>query len=317
MPNPGYRLLVLDLDGTLLDARGQLPEAHRRAVQTVRRQGVEVLIATGRDWDAMLDVYRALGLSTPAITIAGAQIVDSDGRVLKEHRMHPDAVAAIESAAEAAGASLVAVQDSGLSLGTRRADDFGPWEIWNPWTRIVGEPLARHRGGKLPLFMAVYGKRSCEALLPLAPALPDTQWELWAPRDDEHVLYLWHRDANKGTALAEFCAARGYRPEEVVAMGDALLDLSMLSWAGTGVAMAAAPDEVKRVCALVTEPDDPHPVATALWRLGLTPTLEPDGRAVAGTAGPGHEGIRLGGPPGGGAKGLPEELPGGPQGGEA
>lgn len=105
-------------------------------------------------------------------------------------------------------------------------------------------------------------------------------------------------------------------------MGDALLDLSMLRWAGTGVAMAAAPDEVKRVCALVTEPDDPHPVATALWRLGLTPSLEPDGRAVAGTAGPGHGGARLGGPagggsPGGGAKGLPEELPGGPPDDEA
>ncbi|MFO7171403.1 MAG: HAD-IIB family hydrolase [Bacillota bacterium] len=279
-----YRLLALDLDGTLLDAQGRVPPAHRDAVRQAMARGLEVVIATGRSWHEMVDIYQDLGLTTPAITLTGCQVVDARGRVLWEQRMDPAAAERLAAWAEAGGYSLVAVLDSGDVVATCQAPDFGPWEHWNPFTRVVGPlgPLLRRRP---PLLMAVYGRSACAAAAPLARDLPHTQAALWAPSAAEHVLCLWHREADKGRALAAFCQSRGYRPEEVIAMGDSVIDIPMLTWAGVGVAMPGAEPGVRAAATLRLEGPDPWPVRTALRRLGVLPAAA-DGE-VGGPAGVG------------------------------
>lgn len=265
-----YRLLALDLDGTLLDHDSRIPPAHREAVLTAMARGLEVVIVTGRSWHEMDAFYRELGLKTPAITLLGIQVVDGQGNTMWERRMDPTAANALTAAAETHGWPLSVIFESGVVAANRRAPDFARWEHWNPFTRVTAEPLAPRVAARAPLFMAVYGKAGCAACRALFPAgLPGTQWELHAPHDAEHVLFVWHREVDKGTALAAFCAERGYAPAEVVAMGDTLVDLPMLKWAGTGVAMAAAPAPVQAECALVAAAGDPAPVATALQRLGI------------------------------------------------
>ncbi|MCG0238127.1 MAG: HAD-IIB family hydrolase [Firmicutes bacterium] len=280
---PVYRLLALDLDGTLLDAQGRVPPAHRDAVRQAMARGLEVVIATGRSWHEMVEIYHDLGLTTPAITLTGCQVVDARGRVLWEQRMDPAAAERLAAWAEAGGYCLVAVLDSGDAVATCRAPDFGPWEQWNPFTRVVGplRPLLR----RPPLLMAVYGRSACAAAAPLVRELPHTQTAFWAPTPEEHVLCLWHREADKGRALAAFCQRRGYRPAEVIAMGDSVIDIPMLAWAGAGVAMPGAPPEVQAAAALRLEGPDPWPVRTALRRLGVLPE-EADG-GVGGPAGVG------------------------------
>lgn len=267
----GYRLLALDLDGTLLDAGSRIPPAHREAVVQARAKGLEVVIVTGRSWHEMDRFYQELGLTTPAITLLGAQVVDGQGRPILERRMEAAAAVALAQVADDRGWSLSVVFDSGVVRSNGRPPDYTPWEQWNPFTR-VGGPLAPAVAARPPLHMCAYGKAACDGFLAaFAGGLPATQWNLDAPAPDAVALFFWHEAVNKGAALAAFCAERGFHPSEVVAMGDNAIDLPMLRWAGTGVAMAAAPPHVQAECALVADPGDPQPVATALRRLGILP----------------------------------------------
>lgn len=264
-----YRLLALDLDGTLLDPHAHIPPAHRQAVYQAMARGLEVVIVTGRSWHEMDSFYRELGLTTPAITLLGGQVVDSRGRVIWEQRMDPAAALAVAAACDANDWACSAVLDSGVAVANRRAPDFDGWEQWNRFTRVEG-PLAPRVAARAPLHMAAYGKTAAEGVLAACvPGLVATQWELHAPRPEEMVLFLWHHEVDKGAALAAYCRERGIRPEEVVAVGDHAVDLPMLRWAGTAVAVAAAPPHVQAECALVIPAGDPHPVATALQRLGI------------------------------------------------
>ena len=71
LPN-GYRALLLDLDGTLLDRTSRVTEANAAAVREATDAGLEVWIATGRSVCAMKSFHKQLGLSTPACCYNGA-----------------------------------------------------------------------------------------------------------------------------------------------------------------------------------------------------------------------------------------------------
>ena len=68
------RLLVLDVDGTVTDARHEIPDVTRQAVQRVRDAGVRVMLATGRRYRDALPVAVALGIDTPLVTASGALV---------------------------------------------------------------------------------------------------------------------------------------------------------------------------------------------------------------------------------------------------
>lgn len=263
------RLLALDLDGTLLDAAGRLSPAHRSAVRAARAQGIEVVLATGRSWRGCQDVYRTLDLTLPAITYLGAQVVDGSGQVLWANPLPPAAVAAAWDVARRAGASLVACLGPGRAVGNVQAADFGPWAVWNPFTEIVGD-LTPHLAAAAPLMLVVYGAAGVAALRAAFPTgLPGCTSDVWDGRPEEALIHFWRQGVDKSVALARLCRQLGFRPAEVLAMGDGLADLEMLRWAGTAVAMAAAPAAVRAVADAVADAQDPHPVATALQRLGI------------------------------------------------
>lgn len=266
---PDYRVLALDIDGTLVDSAGNLPPAHAAAVATARRRGLKVVLVTGRGWGGTRPLYQTLDLTEPAILFSGSQVVDSSGQPTWEQRLDPADTARICAAAEAPPISLVACIDGERSLASRWTDDFDAWDLWAPGVPVVGD-LAPHLAQRPPLFLCGYGERAARTLLAAFPdGLPATRFQLYDPRPAETVLFLWHRAADKAAALQRVCATWGIGPTGVVAIGDHPIDLDMLRWAGTGVAVGTAPPAVRQACALVTEPDDPAPVASALRRLGI------------------------------------------------
>ncbi len=85
---------------------------------------------------------------------------------------------------------------------------------------------------------AVYGDRSARHALAAFPdGLPDSQLDLTDHIAGETVLHVWHKEVHKGSALAEYCRQRDLDPEGVMAIGDHRMDVSMLKYAGIGVAV--------------------------------------------------------------------------------
>lgn len=249
----GIKLLALDLDGTMLDRQSRLPEANRAAAAEAMARGIEVILVTGRSWLGARRYYEELGLTGPSILYLGAlTVADRSGRIQHHRPLVAEAWERLRAFALVEGLPVTAcagtdqaVADGELpphdlvaadtAYATCRADDFVGWDEWNPYS-VIAPDLAPCKAP--PIMLAVYGRRAAMRVMEAFPqGLPASQFDLTDKLEGETVLHIWHRDVDKGWALDRFCRERGYQPDEVAALGDAPMDLSMIRYAGVGVAM--------------------------------------------------------------------------------
>lgn len=264
------KLLAIDLDGTLLDRQERIAEADRQAVAAAQATGIQVMIVTGRSWRSTQPYYEALGLTGPAICYLGALVLaDGSGRLLRCKPLPPEAWQHLRRFALAAGLAVTAcvatdqaVRDGVLqnadllaadtAYATCPADDFQGWADWNPYTEL-DPALARCEAP--PIMAAIYGERSVRLAMAAFPdGLPGAQFDLSDHIEGETVLHVWHESVDKGLALAEYCRDAGITPDQVMAIGDAPMDLSMLRFAGIGVAMPTGHAELRRAADWVATP---------------------------------------------------------------
>lgn len=247
------KLLAIDLDGTLLDRQSRIPPENKQAVTAAQEAGLQVVLVTGRSWRATRPHYDELGLTGPAVCyLGGLVLADGSGRVLRHRPLVSQAWSRLRDFALAEGLALTAcvaadeavanlkLPTEGLvaadvAYATCKADDFNGWEDWNPYTEL--DPLL-DRCQAPPMMAAVYGDRSARRALEAFPdGLPSSQFDLSDHIAGETVLHVWHEEVDKGRALAALCRDLGVAPEEVMAMGDHPMDISMLRFAGIGVAV--------------------------------------------------------------------------------
>lgn len=256
------RLFAFDLDGTLVDRAGGISAENLRAVAQARASGAEVIIVTGRSWRSTLPYYRALQMTGPAICYLGALVVaDGTGRVTDHLPLAPEAWNPLRRLALAEGLSITAAFAvpgdrpgrvhgpgdetafrsaeqscaSDVAYATGRAEDFRGWADWNPYTEI--DP-SLERCIAQPTMAAVYGDWSVGRVMAAFPhGLPRAQFDLSDRVQGETVLHVWHESVDKGSALARYCRQRSIPPDAVMALGDAAMDVSMLRFAGIGVAV--------------------------------------------------------------------------------
>jgi Cof subfamily protein (haloacid dehalogenase superfamily) len=264
------KLLALDLDGTLLDAESRFFPGVHEAVMAAQAAGLEVVLVTGRSWRGAQAFYQALSLKGRAICYLGALVVDGQtGAIIRHRPLVAEAWAQVRKLALAEQLAVTAcvgadaaVEEGALparnlvaadtAIATRKADDFTGWEAWNPYTEIAPD-LAAAEGP--PTMAAIYGDRAVQRVLAAFPGgLPESQFDLTDKIRGERVLHIWHTDVDKGRALAAYCRYRGVLPEEVAAFGDAPMDLSMIKFAGLGVAVPDAHPALRAAADLVAGP---------------------------------------------------------------
>lgn len=264
------KLLALDVDGTLLDVQSRLPEANRQAVRRALDAGLEVMLVTGRSWRGAQPIYTELGLSGPSICYLGGLVVAGpDGRVVYHRPLAPGAWEVLKAFAVQEGLSVTAcaaveqaVADGHLpaenlvaadtAYSTCAAEDFTNWAGWNPYT-VMAPDLSPCKVS--PMMVAVYGDRAAGRVLEAFPrGLPESQFDLHDKVAGETVLHVWHDSVDKGRALAAYCQQRGIRPDEVAAMGDMPMDISMIRYAGIGVAVPDGHSQLKQAATWVATP---------------------------------------------------------------
>jgi hydroxymethylpyrimidine pyrophosphatase-like HAD family hydrolase len=253
LPRP--RLLACDIDGTILDGRGQLRPVVRDAITAIAASGVEVILATGRSpWSGIADLAARLGLDGPQVTMQGALVSSPGSGTIHRLRALPPRtyVDALRFADELGIDPIVALLDGhraerivdGAALFTT------PFIEGDGFHYVAGlERLVDQR--PLRVFLPTGGGRHRAVREAAAERFAGMASLVWT--DTSGVEFL-APGTNKGEAVAWLAEARGIPLDEVAAVGDAMNDTEMLRAAGRSAAMGSAPAEV-RAAADIVVPD--------------------------------------------------------------
>ena len=271
-----YRLVALDLDGTLLDSQLQIRSATIDALARVRAMGVQVMIVTGRHHEAAYPYWHQLGLELPAICCNGTYMYDYRQR---------QALVSNPLPRKAARRLLELVRKHDIYTMIY-IDDFMAYEseckhlnLLLQWSATLPEAV-RPRIERVQSFERMLEEigtvwkfaASGNDLPAMSTFASDLQQSLglsceWSANNRLDIACAGN---SKGSRLAGWIAGQGIAREEVIAFADQQNDMEMLRLAGTGVAMGNSREEVQACADWITGSNDSDGLADALHRFILT-----------------------------------------------
>lgn len=266
------KLILLDLDGTLLTSKKTLSPVNRAALEQCAAKGVHIVPSTGRFYSGMPQVVRDLPFVRYVIAINGAQIYDvREDKVLSRQEIGLDDAFRIFDVLDNLPVIYDCFQDNwGYMTASLYAqiDEFIPNPQTNQMVKTLRKPvndLRTYLAGqgrliqKIQMFFRDMNARA-EALVQLPEQFPDMAVSSSIPNNIE----INAKGANKGQALRFLCQYLGLDIAESMSFGDSSNDLSMMKAAGTGVAMANAEPALLASADYVTDTNDHDGVAKAI-----------------------------------------------------
>jgi Cof subfamily protein (haloacid dehalogenase superfamily) len=261
------RLLISDVDGTLVTTEKVLTPASVAAVARLREAGIAFAVVSSRPPRGMAMLVEPLAIDTPMGAFNGGTLVNPDLSPI-EARLVPDS---------AARTSFDLFEQRGVDTWVF-AD--GEWLLSNPTAHYVPRELRTvqfpfrqvddlrpylNRAGKIvgtAADFALLGEVEAELQGMLGPTAA-------AHRSQKYYLDVTHPDANKGTAVHAIAAHLGIPVTEVACIGDMTNDVPMFEVAGFSIAMGNGPPEVQARAKVVTMANDADGFAHAVERFVL------------------------------------------------
>lgn len=237
-----WKFIALDLDGTTLRSDHTVAPATRKWLLCAQAQGVPFTFATGRHWTGMVsELVTQLGIDVPVVTSNGAEVRSPSGVVLVRRGLDSAVVQSIRNLARELG-----LHYWGATFDRAVYEEEIPEDV-----RSLGW-----------LKFGVHGTDE-EAIA-----------KAWATLREQHDLSLTNSHplnieinalgATKAAGLDYICKVHGISPDQLVAIGDSLNDVSMLQFAGLGIAMGNAQQSVKATADFVTRSCDEDGVGYAI-----------------------------------------------------
>lgn len=267
--NLGYKLIALDLDGTILGRDLTVSPQCKAAIRRAEEAGVRVTIASGRMLKSTLRYARDLAIRTPIICYQGAMTADPVTGEIMWHRPVPlDLAHEVIGMCQAQQVHVNIYVNDELYVDriTREAERYAKLSIVE--AHAVGDLLGFLRSE--PTKIVAIGET--DVIDSLTNALERTyDSRLYITKSFPTFCEVAHSDCSKGQALARLAQSLGIAQEETIAIGDNPNDLDMIEWAGLGVAMGNGAAEVKAVADWVTATVDEDGAARAIENaLGLS-----------------------------------------------
>lgn len=257
-----YKLLALDMDGTLLNENKAISKENFQAIQSAKEKGVKVVLATGRPLKGIEKYLNQLNLITEndyAVAFNGAVIQNTKtGKILSKTLMTMDDVKYLYSLSKNLNVNIhISTPTScitpklnkyteheaainGLDIELLNFDDVNPNTTVIKVMFIDDETLLDNAIKQLP--DEVYSKYTVVRSAPF-------------------FLEFINNSANKGIGVDILAKNLGIKREEVICMGDAGNDIHMIKYAGLGVAMGNAFPEIKEIADYVTKTNEENGVA--------------------------------------------------------
>lgn len=277
-------MIALDIDGTLLDTRHELPAANREAVEEAAARGIEMVLVTGRRFDFARPIAEHFGCELTLVVNNGALIKSKAGEthlrnllprelareVLHATREFRSGTAVVFDRARERQVIFERVfWDDPVSSGYYQRNkqyiaECAPLENCLEENYLAEDPIQ-------VMFTGTVGRmRMALEALEAMPRARDFSLALAEyPARDFSILDVTRQGCSKGAALAEWTRRRGVAREELMAIGDNWNDRDMLEFAGLPVLMGNSAAELKALGWAVTATNDESGVAAAIRKYAL------------------------------------------------
>ncbi|UQZ36092.1 Cof-type HAD-IIB family hydrolase [Paenibacillus sp. PK3_47] len=264
-----YKLIALDVDGTLLHDDHSLSDENKQAVAEVTRMGGQIVLCTGRSPQNSIPFMLEMGLSGYVLGHNGAATVRvEDRKIMHQYGMD----------ARGLDPYIDYCRERNIHFDVSTAFDMYVDNVENltqeanymyEHFKIIPAALPAWEDFREPVVkFTVFTQRE---------KLDEAQreWGTWTQqynmlRSGEFFIDFMHPESSKGNALKNLAAELGIAQEEVLSIGNYYNDISMLTYAGMGVAMDNSPLEVKAAANAVTGTNNENGVRDALVKYCLS-----------------------------------------------
>ncbi len=267
-----YKLIALDMDGTLLRGDGTISQRTKSAIQQARQKGVKVVLASGRPIEGLERYLTELELTSNddyALSYNGALIKNVGTReTICSQLISGKDVHDVYSISQKIGVNTHAFSTElglispKLSHYTAHERDMNGIAL----TLIDFNELSEDH----PIIKVMLVDEP-EILSPGVEQIPADYYERFTVvRSAPFFLEILNKNSNKGNGVAMLADYLGIKPEEVICVGDAGNDVHMLEYAGLSVAMGNAFDDIKAIADYVTHSNEEDGVAHVIEKFILT-----------------------------------------------
>lgn len=259
-----YKMIVTDIDDTLLNSQRQLTEKTKQALHEASAKGIKIVLASGRPESGMKKLAQQLNLAENngyLLAYNGGLVVDcSNNKVIYSQYLSPERLAKLHDIALANGADILSYKDD--KIITNRANEYADIE-----SELIDAPV------EVADFKATMTVPAVKVLMlaePTKAAILEKELaqqfkqQYTILRSKPFFIEVTDLNITKGQTLATLAQQWGIERHEIIAFGDGNNDISMIEFAGLGVAMSNATEELKAVSDVVTLSNDEDGLAHAL-----------------------------------------------------
>ncbi|MBW3696972.1 HAD family phosphatase [Vibrio sp. T187] len=258
-----YKLVALDMDGTLLNSNKEISLENKQAITKAREAGIKVVLASGRPLEGMQSKLDELGIDGQddfVLFYNGSKVQNiSTKEVIHSEISNGRSAKRIAKLAKELGVFVHAFSEQ-HGLITPQNNEYTQLEATINGLTITEFDFEQLEDDHqiIKTMMVAEPSKLTEAIKQLPSELHD---QFTVVQSAPFFLEFLNPKSNKGVGIAAIAQHLGIKSEEVICMGDAENDHHMIKFAGLGVAMENAMEETKAIADYITESNDNHGVA--------------------------------------------------------
>lgn len=271
-----YKLIAMDMDGTLLNSKKEVSEDSKYALKRATERGVKLVICTGRIYTSARYYAGLIGTEAPIIASNGAYIREKDrGKIIFEKYLDADKVIKMVEMSEGYGFfphvftsdSIFAKKLSYFSENYKKWNDSLPEDL-RVRIEIVDDLKPYILQNKDDIIKFVTATDDIDNLMRLRKDI-ENSIDVSIMSSAQNNIEIMEKGVSKGNAVKSLAEYFGFDREEVICIGDGENDISMIEYAGLGIAMGNSEEGLKNVANYVADTNDNHGVAKAIEKFVL------------------------------------------------
>jgi Cof subfamily protein (haloacid dehalogenase superfamily) len=264
-----YKMVCLDIDGTLLNSQHKLTDNIKAAIRKVtEHKNIKVTLVSARPPKGIIPLQKELGISQPLICYSGALVLDDKLQVLENKTIPVSVVKKIYDCAKEANIHVSLYKDDywyveELDYWAKQEGDIvnsapavlnfaSLFELWQKESTGPNKLLIMGQPNEMNMLNSKLKQLLFDSVN-MYPSKPT-------------YLEIMPKGASKTAAIGVLSNRFDLKPSEIMAMGDNYNDVDMLEYAGLGIAMGNAPEAVKSHADYVTLSNDEEGVAAAIYK---------------------------------------------------